>query len=165
MAMTAQSTTRASTADHPAVRGRAPRRPRHLGHRRPRGARHRAPRAPAAGPGVSAGRALITEGLVTFVLTFVVVSVATGERVHEAVKALAVGFALAAAVFIAGPITGAGVNPARALGPMLAAGALHGWWLFLLGPVLGATAAALIYDRFLRRADAPASTPIREDSP
>ena len=32
---------------------------------------------------------------------------------------IAVGFALAAGVLIGGPLTGGGVNPARALGPMI----------------------------------------------
>jgi glycerol uptake facilitator-like aquaporin len=37
---------------------------------------------------------------------------------------IAVGFALAAGVLIGGPLTGGGVNPARALGPMIVSGHL-----------------------------------------
>jgi len=46
---------------------------------------------------------------------------------------LAIGFALAAGVFIAGPISGGAVNPARALGPMLVSISL----LMLMAVVFG----------------------------
>jgi glycerol uptake facilitator protein/aquaporin Z/aquaporin NIP len=103
------------------------------------------------GNGVSDGRAFVAEALVTFVLAFVVIAVASDPRVHAAAKSIAAGFALAAAVFIAGPITGAGVNPARALGPMLIADALHGWWVFVVAPIVGAVVACVAYDQLLRR--------------
>ncbi len=112
--------------------------------------------APAPGPGVGVGRAFVTEGLITFILTFVVISAATDERVHDAVKPIAVGFGLAAAVFIGGPVTGAGVNPARALGPMIASGSLHDWWLYVVAPIIGAVLACVIYDRFVGRGESPA---------
>ncbi|MER8084371.1 aquaporin [Streptomyces sp. NPDC094048] len=62
-----------------------------------------------------------------------------------------VGFALAAAVFVGGPSDGAAVNPARSLGPMIAAGSFSGWWVSLVGPVVGGVLAAVLYDRFIRR--------------
>ena len=107
--------------------------------------------------GVSDLRALAVEALVTFVLVLVIMSVATDERVPSTSTAsISVGFALAAAVFVAGPVTGGAVNPARALGPMIVAGDLHSFWLYLVGPIAGAAAAGLTYDRFLARAEAPA---------
>jgi glycerol uptake facilitator-like aquaporin len=73
--------------------------------------------------GVGLGQAFVVEALITFVLVFVVVLVASNPRVPSAqIAAIAVGFALAAAVFVGGPLTGGGVNPARALGPMIVAG-------------------------------------------
>jgi glycerol uptake facilitator-like aquaporin len=65
---------------------------------------------------------LLVEALVTFVLVFVVVSVATDDRVHPGLAPIAVGAALAVGVLVAGPITGGAVNPVRALGPALVAG-------------------------------------------
>ena len=58
---------------------------------------------------------------------------------------------LAVGVFVAGPVTGGAVNPARALGPMIVAGQFTAWWVYLVGGVI----AAVIYDRFVRKADAP----------
>jgi glycerol uptake facilitator protein/aquaporin Z/aquaporin NIP len=99
--------------------------------------------------GVSAGRAFVIELLVTFVLVLVVVSVATDDRAESAIAPVAVGFALAAAIFVAGPLTGGAVNPARAFGPNLLAGELAPLWLYLVAPTLGGVLAALLYDRVL----------------
>lgn len=94
--------------------------------------------ATALADGVSVGRGLITELLITFILVFVVGLVATDPRVpSSSIAAIAVGFALTAAVFVGGPVTGGGVNPARALGPMLVAGQLDDFWIYIVGPILG----------------------------
>ncbi len=86
---------------------------------------------------------------------FVVVSVATDERVPAAVAPLAVGFALASGVFIAGPVTSGAVNPVRALGPMIVAGQFTAAWVYLLAPMVGGVLAAVLYDSFLSEAEAP----------
>ena len=99
--------------------------------------------------GVGDLQAFLLEILVTFILVFVVVSVATDGRAPAAIAPIAVGFALAVGVFVAGPITGGAVNPVRALGPMLVAGDLTSVWLYILGPIIGGVLAALFYDRFL----------------
>jgi MIP family channel proteins len=105
--------------------------------------------------GVGAAQALLVEALVTFVLVLAVVSVATDERVPAALAPLAVGAALAVAVLVAGPITGGAVNPVRALGPALVAGQFTGLWIYMVGPLLGGVVAAVVYDRFLTKAQAP----------
>ena len=56
------------------------------------------------------------------------------------------GFALAAAVFIGGPVSGGAANPARALGPMIVAGKLTSFWVYIVGPLIGGAAAALLYN-------------------
>ena len=108
------------------------------------------------GSGVGALQGLFVEALVTFVLVFVVVSVATDDRVPTSLAPIAVGAALAVAVFVAGPITGGAVNPVRALGPALIDGQLPNIWIYIVGPLLGGIAAALVYARFLAKAHAPA---------
>ncbi len=105
--------------------------------------------------GVSAGQAFLAEALVTFILVLVVVSVATDERAESAIAPVAVGFALAAAIFAVGGLTGGAVNPARALGPNLLAGQLTSLWVYLLAPVVGGVLAALLYDRVLSPARPP----------
>lgn len=107
------------------------------------------------GADVGAGQAVLVEALVTFVLVFVVVSVATDERAQAGLAPVAVGAALAVGVLVAGPITGGAVNPVRALGPALVAGEFTGLWIYLVGPLLGGVAAAVLYDRFLVKASAP----------
>jgi MIP family channel proteins len=104
--------------------------------------------------GVGDLRALVVEILVTFILVFVIISVATDERAPAGVAPLAVGFALACGVFIAGPITGGSLNPARTLGPMIVAGQFTAVWVYIVGPIIGAVLAALLYDRFVSQADA-----------
>lgn len=105
--------------------------------------------------GTSVGSAFAAEAVVTFMLVLVVISVATDSRVPSGVAAMAIGAALAAAIFISGPISGAGVNPARAIGPMIAAGKFTDWWVYLVAPLLGGIAAATVYDRFLRSGSTP----------
>ncbi len=99
-------------------------------------------------------RALVAEILVTFILVFVIISVATDDRAPAGVAPLAVGFALACGVFIAGPVTGGSLNPARTLGPMIVAFDFTAVWVYIVGPVIGAVLAALVYDRFASQADA-----------
>lgn len=82
------------------------------------------------------------------------VFVTTGESENEAVPKKAapfiVGAVLAALICLGGPLTGAGFNPARDVGPRLAAaltgaGAAAfpaGWWAYTAGPVAGALAGA-----------------------
>ena len=60
------------------------------------------------------------------------------------------------AIVIAGPVSGAGVNPARAIGPMILAGQFPDWWAYLAAPLAGGAVAVALYDRFLRAGSTPA---------
>ena len=111
--------------------------------------------APVPAAGVSAGRVLAAEAVVTFVLVLVVVAVATDSRVPRGIAAVAIGAALGVAIVISGPVSGAGVNPARAIGPMILAGQFADWWAYLVAPVAGGVVAVALYDRFLRAASTP----------
>ena len=112
--------------------------------------------SPGLAPGVGILQGFIVEALITFILVFVVISVATDERVADTVAPLAVGFALAAAVFIGGVATGGSANPARALGPIIVA--WNNWdsaLLYIIAPVVGGVLAAFLYEGFISDADAP----------
>jgi MIP family channel proteins len=111
--------------------------------------------AAAPGPGVGVWSALLVEVVITFLLVFVVCSVATDERVPKAVAPVAVGFALAAAVYVGVPVTGGAVNPARAFGPFLVSGQFPMPLVYLVGPLVGGVLGALVYDRLVRPAEAP----------
>jgi len=105
--------------------------------------------------GVGDLQAFIVELLITFILVFVVMAVATDERAPAAIAPIAVGFALAVGVFIAGPVTGGSLNPARSLGPMIVAGDLTSFWLYILGPIIGGVLGALLYDRTMAQTEGP----------
>lgn len=94
------------------------------------------------------GRSVIMEGVLTFFLMLVIVSVATDRRVNGAVSGLAIGMAVALCGLVGGPVTGCSMNPARSLGPALFAQgtALHVYWIYMIGPVVGAVLAAFVYE-------------------
>ena len=111
--------------------------------------------SPAPGPGTGFLQAILVEIFITFILVFVVMAVATDDRAPAGVAPIAVGFALAAAIFIGGPATGAAVNPARALGPIIVA--WSNWdvaLIYIIGPIIGGILAAVLYDNFVSKADA-----------
>lgn len=113
--------------------------------------------ATAPSPGVTDLQTFLLEVLVGFLLVFVVVAVATDPRVPAGSAAVAIGFALAACVLMAGPVSGGAANPARALGPMFVTLSFPSVLSYVLGPVLGGVIAAFFYDRVIGRADAPES--------
>lgn len=86
------------------------------------------------------------------VLTALLVSAFFGTAVsrHAArVGGFAIGLTLIPAILVAGPLTGAALNPARAFGPALVAGDWHGHLAYWIGPLLGAAVAALLWAKVL----------------
>jgi aquaporin NIP len=96
-------------------------------------------------PSVGAGTALLYEVVLSALLMFVIVAVATDTRAVGAAAALAIGGTVGLDALFGGPVTGASMNPARSFGPALASGAWHDFWIYVLGPVLGAALGALAY--------------------
>jgi aquaporin NIP len=96
-------------------------------------------------PTVGSGTALVYEGVLTAFLMFVIVAVATDTRAVGAAAAIAIGGKVGLDALFGGPVTGASMNPARSLGPALAAGEWRDLWLYVVGPVVGACAGALAY--------------------
>lgn len=119
------------------------------------GAAHLGAAAPAQG--IGAWQAALVEVVITFLLVFVVCSVATDDRVPGAAAPLAVGCALAAAVYVGVPVTGGAVNPARAFGPFIVSGTFPMPLVYLFAPIVGGVLGAVAYDRFVRQADAPST--------
>jgi aquaporin NIP len=96
-------------------------------------------------PSVAAGTALLYEIVLSAFLMFVIVAVATETRAVGAAAALAIGGTVGLDALFGGPITGASMNPARSFGPALASGSWHHFWIYVVGPVVGATLGALAY--------------------
>ncbi|MBE6506341.1 MAG: MIP family channel protein [Methanocorpusculum parvum] len=106
--------------------------------------------APAAG--ISVFQAVLAEFIGTFVLMLVIMGVAVDRRAAPGFAGLAIGGAVLAVILVIGNITGGSINPARTFGPDLMALIFAGsdalWTTFpiyLVGPILGAVCAALLY--------------------
>jgi aquaporin NIP len=102
-----------------------------------------------ARPSGSDLQSLAWETMLTFFLMLVITAVATDTRAVGEAAALAIGGTVALGALVGGPISGASMNPARSLGPALVACDPAAIGIYLIGPVIGAVAAAVTY-RVLR---------------
>lgn len=105
-------------------------------------------------PSIEVGTALLYETLMTAFLMFVIISVATDSRAVGAGAAIAIGGTVALDAIFGGPLTGASMNPARSFGPALASGTWTDFWIYLVGPIVGASLGALAY-QLIRTPDTP----------
>src|SRR2546429_1897787 len=99
----------------------------------------------ATSPTVGSGTAVLYEVVLTAILMFVIMAVATDTRAVGAAAAIAIGGAVGLDATFGGPITGASMNPARSFGPALASGHWHDLWIYLIAPPAGAALGALGY--------------------
>jgi len=106
-------------------------------------------------PTVGAGSALVYETVMTALLMFVITAVATDTRAVGAAAAIAIGGAVGLDALFGGPITGASMNPGRSFGPALVSGEWSDFWVYVVGPVVGAALGALAYQ--LVRGEHPVS--------
>lgn len=115
--------------------------------------------------GYTNGTALAAETIGTFVLVYTVFSATDPKRnardSHVPVLApLPIGFAVFVVHLVTIPITGTGINPARSFGPAVVYGHKKSWdnqWIFWVGPLIGATAAASYHQYVLRASGFKAS--------
>jgi aquaporin Z len=84
------------------------------------------------------------EILLTALLVFVILSVATQHRLLGPDAALPTAATIVAAHFVGLSISGASMNPARSLGPAIVAGVGRDQWIYVLGPCVGALAATAL---------------------
>jgi aquaporin NIP len=96
-------------------------------------------------PNVGAGSAFAYELVLTAILMFVIMAVATDSRAMGSGAAIAIGGTIGLDALFGGPVTGASMNPARSFGPALAAGEWTEFWVYLAGPVVGAALGAFAY--------------------
>lgn len=99
----------------------------------------------ATQPAGSNAQSFLWEVVLTFFLMLVIMAVATDTRAVGEAAAIAVGATVGLCALVGGPVSGASMNPARSLGPALAAGELGGLWIYLLAPLVGAALGALAY--------------------
>lgn len=96
-------------------------------------------------PTVGAGSAVLYEAMLTAFLMFVIMAVATDTRAVGAGAAIAIGGVIGLDALFGGPVTGASMNPARSFGPALVSGQWSDFWVYVVGPVVGAGLGALAY--------------------
>ena len=99
----------------------------------------------ATRPSGSDGQSFLWEIILTFFLVLVIMAVATDTRAVGEAAAIAIGGTVALDALVGGPISGASMNPARSLGPALAAVERGALGINLLAPLLAAALGALGY--------------------
>lgn len=99
--------------------------------------------APSLSPEVVFSTGAFLEGVLGFLLVFTALRVAENEHGAGIVYGLSIGSVLVCGTLVAGPLTGAALNPARAFGPALASGAWAHHLVYWIGPISGGLVAAL----------------------
>ena len=92
----------------------------------------------------SATQGLVVEAILAFGLVYTILATSEEEGTVGKNAGLAVAGVVALSGLAFSPVSGASMNPARSFGPALIAGDLHSMWLYLVGPIAGALAAALV---------------------
>jgi aquaporin NIP len=100
-------------------------------------------------PSGSDWQSFLWEIVLTAILMFVIMAVATDTRAVGEAAAIAVGGTIGLDAMFGGPISGASMNPMRSAGPAIVAGNLHSLWVYLVAPPIGAAIGALAY-QFIR---------------
>ena len=93
------------------------------------------------GAGISDGTAALTEAILTLGLVSVILGTASGARNVGFNGAIAVGAYIGLVSVWGAPVSGASMNPGRSLAPMLVGGNLDHYWVYLVGPIVGAMIA------------------------
>jgi MIP family channel proteins len=100
---------------------------------------------PGLGPEVTVSGALIMEVVMTFFLVMVIFGTVIDPRGPKAIAPLAIGLIITMDILTGGRITGAAMNPARALGPAIVQQDFTNWWIYWVGPIIGGLIAAFAY--------------------
>ena len=99
---------------------------------------------PVLGPNVTDLAAIVVEGILTIFLLWAVFGTAVSPLAPR-IGGFGIGLMVAADILAGGPITGAAMNPARWLGTAVPAGFYDHWYVYFIGPLIGAALAGLSY--------------------
>ncbi len=94
---------------------------------------------------------LIVEIVLTFIFVIAILGVTSKKANHGSFGGLVIGLTLVVVHILGIGLTGTSVNPARSFGPALVAAftgntaPLAALWVFIVGPLVGAACAALVY--------------------
>jgi aquaporin Z len=99
---------------------------------------------PRISPYVSFTQAVVIEAVLTMFLVSAVFGTAVSPQAPK-VGGFGIGLVLVFDILAAGPLTGAAMNPARALGPAVAANDWTAQAVYWVGPLLGGAVAAVVW--------------------
>lgn len=108
-------------------------------------------------PSAGWAQAFVMELVLTAILVFVVMAVATDHRAQGTMAGVAIGAVVCLGAIIGGPVSGASMNPARSLGPALLGLEFGSHWLYWAAPILGGFVGARAYA--LLQCEAPGGGP------
>jgi len=90
-------------------------------------------------------QSFVLEIVMTFILMFVIMGVATDARAEGSIAGIAIGATIALEALFGGPISGASMNPARSFAPALLSGSFAHHWIYWIAPILGSVGGAWVY--------------------
>lgn len=99
---------------------------------------------PVLGAGIGFARGVGIEAILTFFLVTVIFGTAVDGRAPR-LGGMAIGLTITMDILAGGPLTGAAMNPVRALGPAVVSGVWTDHLVYWIGPIVGAVTAALTY--------------------
>ena len=104
-----------------------------------------------AGVGGNAVAGLLVEIVLTFIFVIAILGVTSKKAKHGSFGGLVIGLTLVVVHILGIGLTGTSVNPARSIGPAIVAAIagnsapLGSLWVFIVGPLVGAALAAVVY--------------------
>ena len=102
--------------------------------------------------GITFMNGIFIEAVITFMLVFVIFAVAVDKRAPVGFHGLAIGLTITTMILVTGVLTGASINPARTFGPALISGFWTNHLVYWIGPIVGGSTAALLYNKlFLKK--------------
>lgn len=105
-----------------------------------------------SGPLASQTKVIVLEAVLTFFLMLSVMACGVLNKCGNA-AGIAIGMVLTFDILMGGSLTGASMNPARTFGPAFVMRHLDYFWMYLIGPFLGAGIGALLYDHLFATSD------------
>ena len=108
-------------------------------------------------------RAFGFEVVLTFALVFVILCVAVGSKERGLMAGIAIGGTVGICALAAGPVCRASMNPARSIGPAVAALDFGHLWIYCIAPFIGATMAVMAWT-YIYRHPRPSQVDVRDEA-
>lgn len=107
---------------------------------------------PIVGVNIEISTAVLVEAILTSALIFAIFATMIDRRGPVSFGPLVIGFILIACAIIAMPVSGAGFNPARAIGPGVLSNSVNNLAVWIIGPLAGSLFALIYEFVFLKKA-------------